>query len=574
MKSGNANRIYFLVAVVLVYVAILISRLFYLQIIKGEEFTRTADRQYVKPSADIFSRGSIYFQEKDENLISAATIKTDYILAVNPNIITDPEASYSLLSTLLTIPHDDFIAKAVKVNDPYEPITKIDNDEIIRQIRELKIPGVNLYKENVRFYPAGKLSAHTLGIVAQSKNDGNNFSGKYGVERSYEDILKRDGSSLYVNFFAEMFSNLKEESSDLSAGDLVLTIEPNVENFLYKTIGDLSAKWNADSVAGLVMDPKTGKILAMSSLPDFDPNNFRIEKSVSVFRNPLVEDVFEMGSIIKPLTLSAGIDAGVITPKTKYNDKGFILLNGKRIENHDHKSMGEVDMQAVIDNSLNTGAVYVMQKLGRDKFRTYMKNFGLGEKTGIDLPNETSGLISNIDSKYEIDYATSAFGQGIALSPIGAARALSAIANGGVLVRPYVVDRIVNKAGISKVTEPGPKKRVMKVSTSRQITDMLVHAFDYGLVGGKFKLKQYRVAAKTGTAQMPDGRGGYSDDTLHSFFGYFPAYNPKFFVLLYMVDPKNGATFSSDTMSEPFTNLAKFLLNYYEVLPDRSPINL
>mgnify|MGYP001572689584 CR=1 FL=1 len=488
--------------------------------------------------------------------------------------MTDPESAYALLSSVVTISHDDFIAKAVKVNDPYEPITKIDNDEIIQQIRDLKIPGVNLYKENIRFYPANRLASHTLGIVAQSKDEGNNFAGRYGIERSYENVLRRDSSSLYVNFFAEIFSNLKQESTDLSAGDLVLTIEPNVESFLNKTISDLSDKWNPQSASGIIMDPKSGKILAMSSLPDFDPNNFRVEKSVSIFRNPIVEDVFEMGSIIKPLTLSSGIDAGVITPKTKYNDKGFVLLNGKRIQNHDQKSMGEVDMQSVIDNSLNTGAVYVMQKLGRDKFRTYMKNFGLGEKSGIDLPNETSGLICNIDSKYEIDYATSAFGQGIALSPIGAVRALSAIANGGTLVTPHIVDRIVNKAGISKIIEPIAKKRVIKASTSKQMADMLVHAFDYGLVGGKYKLKQYSVAAKTGTAQMPDGKGGYSEKTLHSFFGYFPAYNPKFFVLLYMADPKNGATFSSDTMSEPFTNLAKFLLNYYEVPPDRNLINL
>ncbi|MBI5140520.1 MAG: penicillin-binding protein 2 [Candidatus Vogelbacteria bacterium] len=556
------------------YVVILVARLFYLQVIQGEEFTKMADRQYVKPVADVFSRGSIYFQEKDGNLISAATIKTNYILAVNPNIITEPEFAYALISPLVTVPHDDFIAKAVKLNDPYEPIAKIDNDELVQKIRDLKIPGVNLYKENIRFYPADRLASHVLGIVAQSKDEGNKFAGRYGVERSYEDILKRSASSLYVNFFAEIFSNLSQKSTDLSAGDLILTIEPNVENFLSKTISDLDARWDADLSAGIVIDPTSGKIFAMSSLPDFSPNNFRTEKSVAVFRNSIVEDVFEMGSIVKPLTLSAGIDAGVITPKTKYNDKGFVILNGKRIENHDGKRMGEVDMQAVIDNSLNTGAVYVMEKLGRDKFRTYMKKFGLGEKTGIDLPNETGGLITNLDSKYEIDYATSAFGQGMALSPIGATRALGAIANGGILIRPYIVDRIVNKAGISKETLPSVKKRVIRASTSEQMTDMLVHAFDYGLVGGKYKLKQYSIAAKTGTAQIPDGKGGYGDKTLHSFFGYFPAYSPKFLVLLYMVNPKNGATFSSDTMSGPFTNLAKFLLNYYEVPPDRNLINL
>lgn len=574
MRLGSANRIYFLVALVVIYTVILIARLFYLQIMRGEEFAKTADRQYVKPVADIFSRGSIYFKEKNGDLVPAATIKTDYILAINPNIITNAESVYSALSPLIDIPHDDFIDKAVKVNDPYEPVIKVDDEELAKRLRDLKIPGVNLYKENVRFYPADRLGAHLLGIVAQSKSEGNNFAGRYGVERSYEYVLKRDSNSLYVNFFAEIFSNLKQEDSNLMAGDLVLTIEPNVESFLYKVITGLEEKWDPDLTAGLIMDPKSGKILGMSSLPDFDPNNFRVEKNVSVFRNSIVEDVFELGSIVKPLTLSAGIDAGAITPKTKYNDKGFVILNGKKIRNHDDKSMGEVDMQSVIDNSLNTGAVFVMDKLGRDRFRTYMKSFGLGEKTGIDLPSETVGLISNLDSKYEIDYATSAFGQGIAISPIGAARALSSIANGGLLVRPYVVDRIESKSGISKKNDTSANKRVLKASTSEKMTEMLVKAFDYGLLGGKYKLKQYSVAAKTGTAQIPDGKGGYSDKTLHSFFGYFPAYNPRFFVLLYMVNPKNGARFSSDTLALPFTNLAKFLLNYYEVPPDRNLINL
>lgn len=573
MKFSPTKRIYGLSFLTLIFSIIIIIRLFIIQIVHGEDYSMRADRQYVKPSSDILSRGSIFFQEKNGNAVSAATLKTVYIIAINPNILVNKEDAYSKINAIVEIDKDDFMDKAGRPNDPYEIIIKLEDKDLSDKIRELKIPGVGVYKENVRFYPGGKLASQVLGIVARSKDEGDRYAGRYGLEKYYESILKRDNESFRVNFFAEMFSGVKKavENGDdeLLTGDIVLSIEPNVSLYLNKELNILKEKWNPDSIGAIIIEPKTGRLIAVSSLPDFDPGNFGKEKDISVFSNPMVENVFEFGSIVKPLTMSAGIDAMVVTPDTKYNDKGFILLNGKRIENHDKKTMGLVDMQAVLDNSLNTGAVFVMQELGRDKFRTYMESFGLGKKTGIDLPNETHGLTSNLNSKYEIDYATSAFGQGIAMTPIGAVRALSVLANGGVLVKPTIVDRVDSVAGISKTTEVTVQGRVLKQKTTEEITGMLVHAFDKGLSGGIYKIKQYSIAAKTGTAQIPNAKGGYSDKNLHSFFGYFPAYNPRFLVLIYMIDPKNGARFSSETLPVPFVNVAKFLLNYYEVPPDR-----
>lgn len=574
MKFSFLNRIYLLSFLFLFFSIVLIIRLFIVQVLNGDDYSKRADRQYVKPSSDILSRGSIFFQEKNGNAVSAATLKTVYIIAINPNILADPEGTYNKIKDHLEVTREDFLSKAERKNDPYEIIAKIEDKVVADKIREFRIPGVGVYKENVRFYPAGRLAGQILGIVARSKDDGDLYAGRYGLERFYESVLARDNASLHVNFFAEIFSNVKKTvvnpDESILSGDIILSIEPNVELYLNKELNILRDKWKPDSLGAIIAEPKTGRIIAASFLPDFDPGDFGKEKDISVFSNPMVENVFEFGSIVKPLTMAAGIDANVVSPDTKYDDKGFIILNGKRIENHDGKAMGRVSLQTFLDNSLNTGAVFVMQKLGRDKFRNYMESFGIGKKTGIDLPNETSGLAGNLTSKYEIDYATASFGQGIAMTPIGAVRALSSLANGGLLIKPKIVDRIDNTVGIAKTIDTVIQGRVLKQKTTEEVTDMLVHAFDRGLLGGAHKIKQYSIAAKTGTAEIPKASGGgYTDKNLHSFFGYFPAYNARFIVLIYMIDPKNGARYASDTLPVPFVNIAKFLLNYYEVPPDR-----
>jgi cell division protein FtsI/penicillin-binding protein 2 len=227
-------------------------------------------------------------------------------------------------------------------------------------------------------------------------------------------------------------------------------------------------------------------------------------------------------------------------------------------------------MQGVLDQSLNTGMVFVESKLGHDKFRTYMKSYGIGEKTGIDLPNETSGLIGNLNSPRNIEYANASFGQGIALTPIEAARAFSIIANGGNLITPHIVKEINYDNGLSKtISDPFTKENLLKKETTDTITKMLIHVFE-SYDGGIHKLDNYSIATKTGTAQvaLEDGKGYYTDRHMHSFFGYFPAYDPKFLVFLFLKDPK-GVKYASQTLIPPFIDITKFILSYYNVPPDR-----
>ncbi|MBX4209586.1 hypothetical protein KW799_02770, partial [Candidatus Parcubacteria bacterium] len=268
--------------------------------------------------------------------------------------------------------------------------------------------------------------------------------------------------------------------------------------------------------------------------------------------------------------MAAGIDAGVVKPETVYDDTGFILVNGAKISNFDGKARGMTSMQKVLNESLNVGMAFVAKKLGNDAVTKYLTSYGLGEETGIDMPGEVRGQIANLKSPRDLEHVTAAFGQGIAISPIETIRALSSLGNGGFLPNPHLVKRIEYASGGVKTPSYDNTKRVIDPETSETITRMLVNVVDTSLLGGTVKLPHYTVAAKTGTAQMAkeDGRGYYDDRYLHSFFGYFPAYKPQFIIFLFTVYPK-GAQYASHTLTQPFIDLTKFLINYYEVPPDR-----
>jgi stage V sporulation protein D (sporulation-specific penicillin-binding protein) len=562
-------RIRFLMSCVVVVALILASKLYIVQVVDGSVYSEKADRQYVKPNQTVFDRGTIFFETKDGTLLSAATVKEGFTLVMNPKLLTDPEGAYNAIRELLPIEKESFMQKAAKTDDPYEEIMKKVDKNVGFILDDMKIPGIRAYKENWRVYPGEKLAAHAVGLMGYKDDE---YAGRYGLERYYENILRRGANSTYVNFFAEIFADIQNKilkGKELE-GDVVATIEPTVQNFLEKKLSEVHAHWQPDSAGGIIMNPKTGEIYAMSALPNFNPNNLKDVEDPRIFSNPLVENVYEMGSIVKALTMAAGLDSGAVTPESTYNDEGFLTLNGKRIANYDGKARGVVSMQQVLSQSLNTGAAYVALKIGNEKFRQYLYNFGIGELTGIDQPNEQKGIIENLKSPREIEMATASYGQGIAMSPIVTVRALSALGNGGKLVKPHLVKRIDYKVGVSKVIEPESVRQVISKNASEEITRMLVEVVDKALKNGDIKMEHYSIAAKTGTAQIADSENGgyYGDRYLHSFFGYFPAYDPKFLVFLYQVYPK-GAQYASETLTMPFSDLAKFLINYYEIPPDR-----
>ncbi|MEQ1561359.1 MAG: penicillin-binding protein 2 [Nitrospira sp.] len=568
MKQNYSNRIRVISVFIFLFALILVGRLYILQVVDNNLYLDKADRQYSSTSKNIFSRGTIFFQNKDKSLVSAATLKSGFTIAVNPEVLKNPEDVYIKINEILPLDHDVFIAKATKPKDPYEEIaTKVDL-EVGQKIADMKIPGMQVIKERWRFYPGGDIASHIVGILGFK---GNEYAGRYGLERQYETQLERkDGA--YVNFFAQIFSSIKSATSKNGSleADIVTTIEPTVQSYLQNVLKKTTEKWSSDITGGIIMNPSTGEIYAMEVYPTFDLNNSQIEKKVSIFSNPLVENVYEMGSIIKPLTVGAGIDTGVITATSTYYDGGFVVVNNQKIKNFDDKVRGVVGIQDLLSQSLNVGAAHVEQLLGNKRFTEYMYNFGVNQKTGIELPNEGKNITKGLESPRDIEHVTASFGQGIALTPVATVRALATVANGGTLVTPHVVKSLNYTLGTSKETPILAGKRVLKEKTSEDVSRLLVYSLDNVLVGGTLKIPNYSVAVKTGTAQIAkEGGGGYTEDQfLHSFIGYFPAYSPKFIIFLYTVNPK-GARFGSETLPYPFMDLVKFLINYYEVPPDR-----
>jgi cell division protein FtsI/penicillin-binding protein 2 len=489
---------------------------------------------------------------------------------MKPTEIIDGEKIYESLSKIIKIDKTTFLEKANKKNDPYEEIaTKVENVDG-EKIKGSKLNGIYLQKSQWRYYPGNNLASQTLGFVGY-KND--ILEGRYGLESYYEDNLKRDRTATLKNFFTELWGNAEKlaNGGEKLEADIITTIEPTTERMLETEIENVTKKYGSKTSGGIIMDPTTGEIYAMASYPSFDPNNYNKEKDVSIFTNPNVERVFEMGSIIKPITMSAGLDQQLVTASSTYKDEGSLKVGDRTVYNFDFKGRGIVSMQEVLNQSLNTGAAYVALLLGKKTFSEYISNFGLGEETGIDLPGELPGLFKNFVKGKDVEVANAAFGQGIAMTPIATVRALSALGNGGVLPNPHIVKEIKYKVGISKKRDytDDEMRRVIKEETSEEITRMLVQVFDKALKGGIYKMDRYSIAAKTGTAQIANKAGGgyYTDKFNHTFFGYFPAYNPKFIIFLYTEEPHSD--YASNTLSEPFSKLAKFLINYYHIAPDR-----
>lgn len=564
----------------LIFALAILGRLYYIQIANGNEFRDISLRQGIL-NTERSERGIIYFESKDGNLIPAAVNKSGFILAINPKVLKNKEAVFESLSQIVELDRDDFFKKASKSDDPYEILAeKIEKDKVqkIKEIQE-KHNGIILVPQKWRFYPTKNLASHILGFVGFEDNE---IKGRYGVEKYYEDYLK-GGSPIKSRV---MFGSLLDfgkrvfESYELQGASVVLTVEPMLQGVLESNLEKVLSDYKGAIAGGIIINPQNGKILAMAAKPDFDPNEYQKIRNISVFNNPLIGSIYEVGSIFKPLTIAAGLDENAITAETKYFDHGYVVLNRRKIENYDGKARGEVDMQAILNKSLNTGAIFVMQALGKEKFLNYIKNYGLNLKTEIDLPGEISGKIENLNTFRDIEFATASFGQGIAITPIEFAVAASSLGNGGKIIKPRIVDKIMINDGVVYGTDDKKDTRTIKFETkvkgqsikketSEKISFMLTKVVDEALLNGTVKMDNYSVAAKTGTAQLINtDKKGYSEDFLHTFVGYAPSFEPEFLIVMFIERPK-GVKYASETLTVPFMNIMKFIINYYEIPPDR-----
>lgn len=550
---------------------IILARLYQLQIVESQQYQDKAERQYVHTARDLYSRGSIMFTTRDQELLSAASIDSGYVLAVNPTLISDAAALCTILEPYLGEEADKCQLRATLPDRTYVELREKLTEDEAKKIETLALDGAMLYKNQWRYYPGGSVAARAIGFVGYD-DEGSELHGKFGLERYYDDVLFKENEVLSVNFFAELFSNLGDliyEREKPKTGDIITTLEPAVSRMLDTVLQETNEYYDSKMTGAIIMDPMTGEIVAMNVVPGFDLNE-RDAATIEQFKNPLVENVYEMGSIIKPLTMAAGLDSGVIDVETTYYDPGCIELNTYTICNYDHRGRGTVPMQEVLSQSLNTGVAFIANKMGKESFREYFLSYKLGSETGIDLPNETYGLVHNLNSPREVEYATASFGQGIALTPMETIRALATLSNGGYLVTPHLVKEIQYDDGTTKEILYPKGDQVISEETSEDISRMLNIVVDEALKGGDVALPHHSIGAKTGTAQIPDPvNGGYYEDKyLHSFFGYFPVYEPRFIIFMYTVEPQ-GVLYASGTLTDPFMQLVKFLINYYSIPPDR-----
>src|SRR3989338_3585073 len=578
--SRHDNARINLVFILVMLVASLIGyRLFVLSYLKHGWYSKTAEAQRENIN-NVLARGNIYFQP---DLFLAGTNKKFPLAYVVPaNIDSDRYDDVAgELSRILNLEKDK-ISQVLKTKSANLKILsrRIPNSQV-EEIKNLKIKGVGISYEMDRFYPGQELAASIIGFLGY---DGDKRSGQYGIEAYYNDELfgKSWQANDYINpaNLASSFTSLKElvtgkkedkkvvstEASVDRPSDIVLTIDKNIQTVVENKLEELIKKWDASAGTIIIQDPNTGKILAMADRPTFDPNSYKNFKSES-FLNKGVQEVFEPGSSYKPITMAMGLDLVKVTPQTTFTDEGFIKAAEYTIRNFSNKVFGLQTMSQVLEKSINTGAMFVENSVGDDNFLNYTINTGFGQRTGIDLPGEVNGDITNLYSGRKINYLTASFGQGIAVTPIQLVNAYSAIANGGKLMKPYVVEKIIKEGGEEVVTKPEIISIPFSEKTSSKLKTMLVGVVDNGF--DKAKIKGYDIAGKTGTAQIPDGKGGYDKtEFIHDFMGFAPAYDPKFVILIKMDRPK-GIQFAADSLSPTFREMAQFLINYYKIPPTR-----
>lgn len=436
--------------------------------------------------------------------------------------------------------------------------------------KEFIVPGLGFNSQSYRYYPEKAIGSHLAGFVAQIDGEGH---GRYGLEEFFDEELFGQYGSLKSEKAGQanvMIVNEREYVKPESGSDFILTIDRNIQFAACEKLKQAVEKHNAEGGTVIVMAPKTGEIIAMCSAPDFDPNDYRKVEDISVYNNPAILYQYEPGSVFKTVTMAIGIDQGKVSPSTTYEDKGQIMIEGwpKPIRNSDfstHGPHGVVDMSSVLDNSLNTGAIFVMNKVGPKIFSEYVKKFGFGERTGIELGAESPGNISNLlkNKVREIDAATASFGQGIAVTPLQMIMPYQAIANKGVMMQPHIIEAIVHPNGKREEIASKSAGQVVSEKTAATVAAMLVNVVENGH-SQKAAIDGYYLGGKTGTAQIATAGGYMADQYIHTFIGIAPIENPAF-VMLVKIDKPEGIQYAEGSAVPLWRDIAEFILNYYAV---------
>jgi cell division protein FtsI/penicillin-binding protein 2 len=556
MNSWRQNLVFILI---ILFAAVILCRLIYIQILNHQYWQALAQGQQKFFESHQGERGEIFLQR---GIPLAVNRNFDFVY-LSPAEIKKPEETAEVLSLILNL-NKDFILEKIRKDSYYELIKNNLTEKELENLKKLNLPGIYLGRELGRYYPLQSLASQVIGFL------GGDGKGQYGIEGYYDEILQ--GKERFLEkekgpggFLINGFLDPGEKGADL-----VLTIDYNIQFLAEKLLEEAYENLDIESGQIIVMDPNSGKILALANFPNFDPNQYSKVENLEIFQNGAIQKFFEPGSVFKPITMAAALEKGAITPQTTYIDEGKVKIGGYTIYNYDGKIWGKRTMTEVLEKSINTGAVFVEKQIGHDIFKDYIKSFGIFEPTGIDLQGEVFSENKEFKKGYEVNFATASFGQGIEMTPIQLARAYCVIANKGKLVRPYLVEKIIENEKTTEIHPQIASDNIISQKTASQLTAMLVSVVENGFAKAA-KIPGYYIAGKTGTAQMSLsalglGKRGYSNKTWQTFIGFAPAFNPQFLVLVKLDDPK--ARDASVSAVPIFRELAKYIIDLWQIPPD------
>jgi cell division protein FtsI/penicillin-binding protein 2 len=575
-KTVSPNtRTNILIGIMCVFGVILVIKLFYVQILKHNFYLDKANAQQSRKFNIAAKRGEIFVQDGNNELYPIALNQQVFLLAADPKYINNRGETFDKLSKYIPEDKKDDIQNKLEDKDNrYVVINKKLGSNDANGIKAMKLPGIIISEQQGRNYPEGELFAHITGYVNGDE------VGQYGVEQfKNQDLSGIEGVSRAVtdSLGVPITSNENTIVQPKDGNNIVLTVDRNLQAAAAIALEKAVKDNKAESGSVVIMDPKTGAIRAMVNYPTYDPNNFQSVTDYNRFTNASVSSVYEPGSGFKAITMAAGLDTGKVKPDTKYDDTGEVQIDDKTIKNADNHKFGISTMTDVIQKSLNTGVVFVLKQLGTDQnnitsqgkkiFYEYIKKFGFGEKTGIEISGESRGVVKD-DKSYDVDYANMTFGQGISVTDVQMVSAFAAIANGGTLYKPYIIDREISQNG--EVTKNKPsvvRNDVISTQSAASLATMLEQVVLKGS-GRPSRMVGYNIAGKTGTAQVPKENGlGYEESkNIGSFVGFAPVEDPKFVMLVRVNYPKVDG-FAEKTAVPAFGEIARQLMMYYQIPP-------
>lgn len=574
-KQENENknfRLSFLRNTVAFFLLLITIKLFFLQVIDYEMYAKAAENRHNIYLDLLPRRGQIYFQnlKNPEEITPAALNKDIYIVFVDPKIVKDSKQDVKNLAQILAqkleINEQDILTKITKERSRYEVIKKRVSSDIVDELKLENLGGVYFDNEPSRFYPEKNLASQTLGYLGYNKKD--LPQGYYGLEGYLNELLS--GTSGYLSTEKSAGGGWitllpRNKKSAVDGADVVLTIDRTLEYVACEALKNGVAKLQAKGGTVIIMNPKDGAVLALCNEPNFDPNNYSLVTDLNLFNNDSIFTPYEPGSVFKVITMAGALDAGKVTPDTTFVDTGMLRIGPDTIRNAGNKSYGLQNMTGVLRDSINTGAVFAAEKLGLEKFKKYVQDFGFGVLTGLELDEEVPGNINSLNNKKPIYLATASFGQGLTTTPIQLISSYAAVANKGLLYKPYVVSEVRYSDGHKEKTKPRLVKQVISERTARILSAMMVVVVEEGH-GKAAGVKGYHIAGKTGTAQIPSPDGKYSESaTNQTFIGFGPVDDPQFVMLVKYVEPQ--VNYAESSAVPTFGEIAKFLVQYLEIPP-------